>query len=87
MAASVEADLLAGRAVGEGDVVVGNVVEEVDLLLGQHKTGGNRVHRRITPSLIEETTVLVEGLEVVDVGLGTKPVKVTDLEVGPLIGR
>lgn len=68
----------------EWHVVVGNIVEEVDLLLLQEKTSGNRVDRSITPSLVEETTVLVEGLKEVNVGLGSQPVQVADLEVGPL---
>lgn len=69
MAASVETNLLASGAVGEGNVVVGDIVEEVNLVLRQHETGGDGVHRRVTPTLVEETTILVEGLEVVDVGL------------------
>ena len=32
-----QAVLLAGRAMGEGDVVVGNVVEEVDFVLLEHR--------------------------------------------------
>lgn len=84
MATPFQADLLAGGAVSERNVVVGNVVKEVNLILGQHKTGGDRVNRCITPSLVEETTILVKRLEVVDVLLGSEPVKVTNLEVRPL---
>jgi hypothetical protein len=77
----VEAVLLAGRTVGEGDVVVCNVVEEVNFLLLQHQRRSQRVDRRIAPALVEETTGVVEGLEVVDVLLGTEPVEVADLKV------
>jgi hypothetical protein len=77
----VETVLLAGRTVGEGNVVVCNVVEEMDLLLLQHQRRGQRMDRRIAPTLVEETTGVVEGLEVVDVLLGAEPVQVADLEV------
>ena len=77
----VEAVLLAGGAVGEGDVVVCNVVEEMNLFLLQHQRRSQRVDRRIAPALIEETTGVVEGLEVVDVLLGAEPVEVANLKV------
>jgi hypothetical protein len=77
----VETVLLAGRTVGEGNVVVCNVIEEMDLLLLQHQRRGQRMDRRIAPALVEETTGVVEGLEVVDVLLGAEPVQVADLEV------
>lgn len=79
----VKAVLLTGRAVGEGDVVVGDIVEEVNLVLLQHQSCGQRMDGRITPSLVEETTGAIEGLEIVDVGLGSEPVKVTNLKIGP----
>lgn len=48
-------------------MVVCDFVEEVDLLLFQQKTSCNRVDWRITPSLVEETAVVVKGAEEVDV--------------------
>lgn len=39
---------------------------------------------RVTPPLVEETTVLVERLEEVDVGFRPEPFQVTDFEVRPL---
>ena len=69
---------------GEWYVIVCNVVEEVDLVLGEHQASPYRVHRRIAPSLVEETTVLVQLLEEVNVGLRSQPVEVTNLEIGPL---
>lgn len=39
----------------------------------------------IAPSFVEETSILVEGLEEVDVGFRAKPFKVADFKVGPLI--
>lgn len=86
VALQVEARLLARRAVGEGDVVVGDVVEEVDLVLLEHQAGGDGVHGRVAPALVEEAAVAVEVVEVVDVGPAAQPVEVADLEVGPLAG-
>ncbi len=67
-------------------MVVGDVVEEMNLVLLKHETGGNRMHGRISPALVEEATVLVQGFEVIGVGLGAEPVQTADFEVGPLIG-
>lgn len=36
---------------------------------------------RVTPALVEETTILVKMVKEVKVGLATKPVEVTDLKV------
>lgn len=78
------ARLLARGTVGERNVVVGNVVEEVNLLLLQQQAGGDGVYRRVTPALVEESAVLVERLKEVGVGLGPEPVQVANLKVGPL---
>lgn len=76
--------LLARWAVCERHVVVGDVVEEVDLLLGKHERGSNRVHWRIAPALVEEPAVLVQALKEVEIRLGAEPAEATDLEIGPL---
>ena len=81
----VDAQLLLGGAVGEGDVVVGDVVEEVDLVLWQQQGGGDGVHGRIAPALVEEAAVPVERGEVVNVGFAAQPVEVADFKVGPLV--
>jgi hypothetical protein len=65
----------------EWHVVVGNVVEEVNLLLWQHQGRGNAVNRSIAPALIEETASPVQMVEVVDVLFRSQPVEVADLEV------
>jgi len=80
----VHSVLLACGAVGEGDVVVGNVVEEVNFLLLECQAGCDGVDGGISPALVEETAVLVEGVEVIEVGGAAKPVEVADFEVGPL---
>lgn len=84
MAAEVKTLLLTSGAVSEGNVVVGDIVEEVNLLLLEEKTSSDRVNGSITPSLVEETTVLVQRLKEVEVRLASEPRKATDLEVGPL---
>lgn len=84
MALAVETELLSSGAVSERNVVVSDVVEEMNLFLLQHQAGSDRVDRRITPTFVEETAVLVERLKVVDVGLGAEPVEAANFEVGPL---
>ena len=84
MTLTVNACLQARRTMRKWHVVVRNVVEEVDLVLIQEKTRGDGMHRGVTPSLVEETTVTIQGLEEVDVRLASEPIKVADLEVGPL---
>jgi hypothetical protein len=44
---------------GEGYVVIGDLVEEVDLLLLEHGGRSNGVDGRIAPSLVEEATILI----------------------------
>ena len=80
----IEALLLASGAVSEGNMEVGNIVEEVNLALVKQQTRGDGVDGGITPTFVEETTVLVKGLEEIDVGLATEPLQTADLEVGPL---
>lgn len=70
---------------GKGDVVVCDVVEEVDLALVEQETCGDGVDWCIPPSLVEETTIPVQRVEEVDVGLRSEPVQIADLEVGPLM--
>lgn len=84
VATEIQTSLLISWAVGEGDVVVSNILEEVELLLLKEKTSSNRVHRSITPSLIEETTVLVQRLKEVEIRLAAEPRQTTNFKVGPL---
>lgn len=80
----VQSDLLTGRAVGERNMVVCDVVEEVDLVLLQEKRSSDRVNGSISPAFVEESAVFVESIKVICVSLGTKPIKITDFKVGPL---
>jgi hypothetical protein len=80
----LESRLFRSWAVSERNVPVPKVLKEVDLFLRQEKTGSNGVDRGITPTLVEETTVLIEALEVVHIWLRAKPIEVADFEVGPL---
>jgi hypothetical protein len=59
MTAQVQPRLLITRAMGEGYVVIGDLVEEVDLLLLEHGGRSNGVDGRIAPSLVEEATILI----------------------------
>ena len=54
------ARLLACGTVGERNVVVSNVIKEVNFFFLQEQTGSNRMHRSVTPTLIEETTISVQ---------------------------
>lgn len=38
----------------------------------------------ITPTFIEEATILIKGLKIIKICFGTKPVKVADFKVRPL---
>lgn len=69
---------------GEGDVVISNVIEEVDLFFRKKKRGCNGVDRSITPAFVKESSVLIKRIEIVSICLTTKPVQVANLEVGPL---
>lgn len=51
----------------ERNVVVSDVIEEMDFVLVEKETSRNRMHWSITPSLVEKSTVLVEGFEEIDV--------------------
>lgn len=84
VAVSLNSGLLPGGAVGERYVVIRNVVEEMNFILVQQETGSNGMDRRIAPAFVEESTVLVERIEEVDIGIGPQPVEVTDFEVRPL---
>lgn len=64
---------------------VGNVVEKVYLLLRQHQTSSDRVHRRVAPALVEKTTIPIQAVEKVDIGLGPEPIEIANFKVGPLV--
>jgi len=63
----VQPCLLASRAVREGNVVVGDIVEEVNFLLLQEQTSSNRMDRCITPTLVEESSILVKTFEEIEI--------------------
>ena len=68
----------------ERHMVVGDVIEKVDFFFFKHEGGGNGVHRRITPALVKEATCTVEVVEVVDIGVRSEPVQISNFEIGPL---
>jgi hypothetical protein len=65
-------------------VVIGNVIEEVDLVLLQQQTRCYRVNRSVSPPLVEETASLVDKREIIEISLRAKPVKAPNFKVGPL---
>jgi hypothetical protein len=83
-ALEIEALLLARGAVSEGNVEVGDIVEEVNLALVEQQTRSDGMDGGITPTLVEETTVLIKGLEEIDVSRAAEPFQTANLEVGPL---
>ncbi len=84
VATQFESEVFTRGTVRKRDVIVGNVVEKVNLLFSQEKSGGDGVDGSISPSFVEETSILVQRLEIIEVGLGSKPVEVADFEIGPL---
>ena len=71
----------------EWDMVVGNLIPEMNFLFLQHQSCGNRVNRCVAPSLIEETTVLVQRSEIVNISVGPQPLQAANFKVGPLTER
>lgn len=71
----------------EWDMVVRDVIPEVDFLFLQHHRSGNGVNRCVAPSLIEETTVLVQRSEIVNISVGPQPLQAANFKVGPLTER
>lgn len=65
----------------EWDMVIGNIVPEVNFFFLQHQRSGDGVNRCIAPSLIEETTILVQRREIVNVGIGSQPFQTANLKV------
>lgn len=65
-------------------MIVGNIVKEMNLLLLQEKPCSNGMNWCITPTFVEESSILIELLEEIRVGFGSKPVEVTNLKVRPL---
>lgn len=84
VATEIETSLLASGTVSKRNVPVGDVVEEVNLISVQEETRSDGMDGSISPSLVEETAVLVKRLEEVEVGLASEPVQVANLKVGPL---
>lgn len=84
MTSQIQSRLLTGWAVGEGNVVVSNLVPEMDLFFLEQYAGRDGVDWCVAPSLIEETAIPVERLEVVKVLFGPQPVQASDFKVGPL---
>lgn len=59
MAFQIQSRLFARRAVDEWNMAVSDLIEEVDFLLFEHESSSDGMDRRITPSFIEESSILV----------------------------
>ena len=68
MTLQLQAKVIICRAMREWDMIICNVVEKVNFVFVQQETGSNRMDRRIAPSFVEESTILVKGVEEVEVG-------------------
>jgi hypothetical protein len=68
VALQIQSLFLAGWAVGEWNVIVGDIFEKVNFVFIEKKTGSNRMNWSIAPTLVEESAILVKRFEKVDVG-------------------
>lgn len=59
VALQIQSALLPRGTVCERNVVVADLIEKVNFVLLQHKSSSNRVNGRITPALVEETTIMI----------------------------
>lgn len=84
MALQVQSRLFTRRAMSEWNVVVRNLVEEMDLVLSQQQSCGDGMHRCVAPSLVEEATFMVQGVKIIEVGVGSQPVQTSNLKIRPL---
>jgi hypothetical protein len=65
-------------------MVIGNVIEKMNFVLLEHQRGSNAVDWSIPPAFVEEAASPVQMAKVVDVLFRSQPIKVSNLEVGPL---
>lgn len=63
---------------------VRNFIEEVHLVLVEHKGDRNTMNRSIAPSFIEKATILIQEVEEVKIFLRSEEVQITDFKVRPL---
>ena len=75
------AHLTVGRTMRIWRMPVADLIEEVDLVLVKHQACCNRVDRCVSPSLIKESSVLIEYVKEVRVRLGSQPGEASDFEV------
>ena len=70
MAFVLQSSVLSCWAMGEGNMVVCNIVEEMNFLLLEEQASSDRVHWSVAPTLIEEAAVAVQSLEKVKIRFG-----------------
>lgn len=81
--AACDASLTFGTvgAIEEGNVLVADVPEPMDLALILEQAKSNAMNGRVAPALVEEATGAIEVIEVVAVLLAAPEAQVADLEV------
>lgn len=62
---------------------VADVSEKVDLILREEQSGGYRVNRCITPSLIVEPPFFVKEFKVLLICFSTPKIEICNFEIGP----
>lgn len=60
MAFVLEPIVFASWAVSKRNMIIGNIVEEMDLILLKHESCSNGVNRSVTPSFIEESPITIK---------------------------
>ncbi|KAK5636203.1 hypothetical protein RRF57_011915 [Xylaria bambusicola] len=68
MTTKVNPGLFARWAMSEGNMIICNVVKEVNFFLLQEQTRGNGMYWGVSPTLVEETSVLIKRFKEVDIG-------------------
>ena len=64
-------------------VSVSDIIEEMNLVFPCEERGSDRVYRRVTPSLVVESALLVEILEELAICFTAPEVQIANFEVTP----
>lgn len=69
---------------GKWNVIVGDFIPKMNFFRLEHNRSSNRVDWCISPPLVEEATILIQGGKVVNILVGPQPFQAANLKVGPL---
>ena len=67
----------------ERDVVVSNLIKEMHFTPVKQQASRDGMDWRVTPPLVEEATITIERIEIVNICIRAQPVEVPNLKVGP----